>query len=147
VGPAIDPPSIPFFTEKDAKDMQRLLTQATTADECRLICNMFIARSGSGMTKGSVSETDAPHRSPSSSLIKNASVHSSVGEALIESTLVEFFLSGTALPDIISRVLPEQNHPDIAMEALSVLTEMQAKAKTSCSLSPSNRHSVSIPSP
>ena len=38
----IDPFSIPFFTEMDAKDMQRLLTQATTADECRLIFNMFM---------------------------------------------------------------------------------------------------------
>ena len=144
--PAIDPPSTPFFTETDAKDMQRLLTQATTADECRLIFNMFMARSG--MTEGSVPETDASCPSPSSSLIKKASVpvvHSSVGEALIESTLIEFFLSGTALPDSISRVLSEQNQPEVAIEALPVATEAQANAKPSESLSPSNRRSVSIP--
>jgi len=145
VVPAIDPPSIPFFTETDAKDMQRLLTQATTAEECRLIFNMFMARSG--MTEGSVSETDTPYRSPSSSLIKNVSaplVHSSLGEALIESALIEFFLSGTALPDTISRVLSEQNHPDV-VEALPATSGTQANAKPSDSLSPSNRHSVSIP--
>ena len=140
--PAIDPPSIPLFSETDALDMQRLLTQATTADECRLIFNMFMARSG--MTKGSVSETDG---SPSSSLIKNVSaplVHNSAGEALIESTLIEFFLSGTTMADTISRVLSEQNHSDVAIEALPVATETQANAKPSDSLSPSNRHSISI---
>ena len=153
--PAIDPPSIPFFTETDAKDMQRLLTHATTADECRLIFNMFMARSG--MIEGSVPVTDASYLSPSSSLMKDASapssslmknasaprVHSSVGEALIESTLIEFFLSGTALPDTISRTLSEQKQPDVAIEALPVANE--ANAKPSDSLSPSNRHSVSIP--
>ena len=136
---ATDPPSIPFFTETDAKDMERLLTQATTADECRLIFNMFMARSG--MTEVSVSETDTPYQAPSS-LIKNASalVHSSVGEALIESTLIEFFLSGTALPDTISRVLSEQNQPEVAPA-----TETQVNAKPSDSLSLSNRHSFYIP--
>ena len=123
VVPAIDPTPIPFLTEMDAKDMQRLLAQATTADECRLIFNMFMARSG--MTEGLASETDTPYRSPSSS-IKNASappVHGSIGEALIESTVIEFFLSGTALPDTISRVLTEQSHPDVAIEALPAATE------------------------
>ena len=143
VVPVNDPPPIPFFTETDAKDMQRLLTHATTADECRLIFNMFMARSG--MTEASVSEkTDTPY--PSSSSIKNASaplVQSSVGEALIESTLIEFFLSGTALPDTISGVLSE---PDVANnEALPVATETRANAKPFDSLSPSNRQSVFIP--
>ena len=145
--PAIDPPSIPLFTGTDAKDMQRLLTQATTADECRLIFNMFIARGD--MTEGSVSETDASCPSPpSSSLMKNATapvVHSSVGEALIERTLIEFLLGGTALSDTFSRVFLEQNHPDVAIEALPVATETQANAEPSESLSPSNRDSVSIP--
>jgi hypothetical protein len=142
--PAIDPPMIPFFTETDAKDMQRLLTQATTADECRLIFNMFMARSG--MTEGSVPETDASCPSP---LIKNVPaplVHSSIGEALIESTLIEFFLSGTALPDTISLAISEQKQPVTAIEALPVATETQANAKPSeSSPSPTNRHSVSVP--
>ena len=141
--PAVDPPSIPFFSETDAKDMQRLLTQATTADECRLIFNMFMARSG--MTKGLVPEAESP--SSSSLSIKNASaplVHSGVGEALIESTLIEFFLSGTTLPDTISRVLSEQDQPDDAIEPLPGATEAQANVKPSDSLSPSNRRSISI---
>ena len=146
--PSIDPPSpsIPFFTETDAKDMQRLLTHATTADECRLIFNMFMARSG--LTKGSVPETNASSPSSSSFLVKNAPaplVHSSVGEALIESTLIEFFLSGTALPDNISRVFSEQNQPDDdATEELPGTTEAQANVNPPDSLSPSNRRRVPV---
>ena len=142
--PAIDPPSTPFFTQTDAKDMQRLLTQATTADECRLIFDMFMARSG--MTEGPVPETDASSSSPSF-LMKNAPapvvLTSSVGEALIESTLIEFFLSGTALPDTISLVLSEQNQPDDVIEELPDATEESA-IKHSDSPSSSNRCSVSI---
>lgn len=136
VVPAIGPTSIPFFTEMDAKDMQRLLTQATTADECRLIFNMFMARSG--MTEGSAPETDTPYRSPSSSSIKNASaplVHGSLRENLIESTVIEFFLSGTALPDTVSRVLTEQSYTDVVIKALPVATETKANAKPSDLLS------------
>ena len=144
--PAVDSPSTPFFTETDAKDMQRLLTQATTADECRLIFNMFMARSG--MTEGSEANASCP--SPSPFLIKNASpplVHSSVGETLIESTLIEFFLSGTALPDTISRVLSEQNQPNVAIEAIPPAIEAQTNVKPSDSPSPSpsDRPSVSTP--
>ena len=132
----IDPPPIPFFTETDAKDMQRLLTQATTADECRLIFNMFMSRSC--VTEGSSVSEETDTTSPSPSLIKNASaplVHSSSshGEALIERILIEFFLTGTALPDTISLgFLTEQNHPDVdAVEALPASTETQADAKPS----------------
>ena len=141
--PAIDPPPIPFFTETDAKDMQRLLTEATTADECRLIFNMFMTRSAI-TTKGSSvsSETDTTTTS-SSSPTKNASAplvlssSSSVGEALIESTLVEFFLTGTASPDSISL-----GHPEVVAieEALPVAaTETtQANVNPSDLLSPSS---------
>ena len=141
--PVIDSPSIPFFTQTDAKDMQRLLTQATTADECRLIFNMFMARSG-------MTERSEPNASsPSSSSIKKASaplVHSSVGEALIESTLIEFFLSGTTLPDTISRALSEQNQSDVAVEAPPLAVEAQTNVKPSDSPSPSNTRPAQQPS-
>jgi hypothetical protein len=147
--PPIDPPSIPLLTETDARDMQRLLTNASTADECRLIFDMFMARNG--VVKASAPETDVPYPSPlpSPSLIKHAPaplLQSSVGETLIESTLVEFFLSGTAMPDVISGVLSEQNQPDVPIEALQVATEGQADVKPAAnSLSPSNRPLLSTP--
>ena len=45
----------PAFTAYDAQDLRRLLTVATTADECRLLVDMFLARSGFPVGK-SVSE-------------------------------------------------------------------------------------------
>ncbi|KAF8806272.1 hypothetical protein BYT27DRAFT_7102846, partial [Phlegmacium glaucopus] len=110
--PAIDSPSTPFFTEKDAKDMQCLFANATTADECRLIFDMFMARTG--VAKRSTPETDAPYSSP---LNHAPLVHSNDGEASIESTLVEFFLGDIATPDVISWVLSEQNQPNAPIEA------------------------------
>lgn len=142
--PPINSPSIPFFTETDATDMRRLLTDASTADECRLIFDMFMARNG--VTKGSAPEMGVPYPSPSppplSSSIKHTPASllpSNVGETLIESTLVEFFLSGTAMPNLISRVLSEQNQPGVSTEALPVATEAQVDViPTVNSLSPFN---------
>jgi len=136
--PAIDSSSTPFFTERDAKDMQRLFTNATTVDECRLIFDMFIARNG--IAKRSASDMDAPYPSPSPSVIKHVPhAHSSDGEASIESTLVEFFLSDTATPDIISRVLSEPNQPDAPIEAPPVVVGTKGDVKPVVNTPPPNR--------
>jgi hypothetical protein len=139
--PPVRSSSLPFFTETDAKDMQRLLTDASTADECRLIFDMFMARKG----VGSAPETGVPSPSPLPSVIKPTSaplLHSTVGETLIESTLVEFFLSGTAMPDVISGVFSEQNQPEISIEGHPVTSDIKPAANL---LSPSNRSPLSIP--
>lgn len=137
--PAIDPPSTPFFTETDAKDMQRLFTNATTVDECRLIFDMFMARNG--ITKGSAPETDAPYPSPSPSVIKHVplTMPSSDGDALTESILVELFLGGIATPDVVSQVPSEQKQPDTPVEALPATTEPQVVVKPVTNTAPSNR--------
>ena len=121
----VDPPPTSFFTETDAKDMQRLFTNASTVDECRLIFDMFMTRSSA--VKRSAPEIDAPYPSPSPSLVQDAPVvqNCSVEEALlIESTLVEFFLGDTPALDVFP---PEGNQPDVPIEA--PLVEAQADVK------------------
>ncbi|KAF8076707.1 hypothetical protein FPV67DRAFT_1559110 [Lyophyllum atratum] len=71
----------------DAHDMHRLLGKATTADECRLIFDMFLAKSGIPVEP---TNYDAPYPSPSPSVI----VRETPGEAALEHTLVELFLGG-----------------------------------------------------
>ena len=139
VVPPIDLASTaPFFTQADAKDMQRLITNAATVDECRLIFDMFMARKG--ISKGPAPETDAvPYPSPSPSVIRQPLVD--IGEALIESTLLEIFLGGTSMPDVISRALSEQSQPDVPIEAAGVLIEAQVEPATD-SQPPSSKLSV-----
>ena len=43
---ALTPPSTPPLFATNAKDMRRLMANATTADECRLLVDMFLAQSG-----------------------------------------------------------------------------------------------------
>ena len=79
-------PSIPI---NDIRDMQRLLSSATTADECRLIFEMFMARNG--IPKDPRVQTVA-YPSPS---VVNPMSYTGV-ESLLESSLVELFLGGSA---------------------------------------------------
>jgi hypothetical protein len=116
--------------------MQRLITNATTVDECRLIFDMFMARKG--ISKGPAPET-VPYPSPSPSVIRQPLVD--IGEALIESTLLEIFLGGTSMPDVISRALSEQSQPDVPIEAAGVLIEAQVEPATN-SQPPSSKLSV-----
>jgi hypothetical protein len=146
--PPINSPSIPLFTDTDAKDIQRLMTNASTADECRLIFDMFMARNGAA--KASTTQTGVPYPSPlpSPSLTKHTPAPlllSSAGETLVETTLVEFFLGGTNMPDAVSRVLSKDNQPEVPIEVVSVTTEIQVDDKPAAnSLSPSNRPPLSI---
>lgn len=43
---AAAPPAEPAFTAEQAQDLRRLLSVATTADECRLLVDMFLSKSG-----------------------------------------------------------------------------------------------------
>jgi hypothetical protein len=81
-------PSIPI---NDIRDMQRLLSSATTADECRLILEMFMARNGIPRDP-KVQTVACP--SPSPSVVKPISYTGA--ESLLENSLVELFLGGSA---------------------------------------------------
>jgi len=70
--------------------MYRLLTHATNADECRLIVDMFLVKSG--LQLEAVSH-DTPYPSPP----LEAAVHlPSVADIDLENSLVELFLGGPA---------------------------------------------------
>ncbi|GJE87477.1 hypothetical protein PsYK624_035600 [Phanerochaete sordida] len=43
---AAEPPAEPAFTAEQAQDLRRLMSVATTADECRLLVDMFLIKSG-----------------------------------------------------------------------------------------------------
>ena len=92
--PPVESTSTPSIPINDIRDMQRLLSSATTADECRLIFEMFMARNG--IPKDARVQTAASHP-PSPSVVKS---YTGV-ESLLESSLVELFLGGSA-PSVVS---------------------------------------------
>ncbi|KAJ6561459.1 hypothetical protein DFH09DRAFT_1364409 [Mycena vulgaris] len=91
--PAAAAPSLvsPPITEDHARDMRRLLSKATNADECRLIFEMFLAKAGVALEPAVY---DVPYPSPSSS-----DTHPSrdASEVTLELSLVELFLGGEAV--------------------------------------------------
>ncbi|KAF6762040.1 hypothetical protein DFP72DRAFT_877843 [Ephemerocybe angulata] len=89
----------PVVSEADLLDMQRLFASATTADECRLIFDMFMTRSKVGLSQSKASEPKepkVPYPSPSPSLIKQSPKvrNVSVTDGSLEDSLVELLLGG-----------------------------------------------------
>ncbi|KAJ7167697.1 hypothetical protein C8R46DRAFT_1191771 [Mycena filopes] len=87
--PAVAP--APIVTEDHARDMRRLLSKATSADECRLIFEMFLSKSGVAIEPAPVPASyDVPYPSPSPSAAETRDT----GEVMLELSLVELFLGG-----------------------------------------------------
>lgn len=105
-----DPPATtPTITSQalsatDARDMHRLLSSATTADECRIIFDMFLARSG---VAGEPKPMVVPYPSPSPSLVKQS--HFTAKETSLETSLVELLLGGSAVSEVPPR--PRRQRP------------------------------------
>lgn len=78
-------PASSVISESDIRDMQRLLSSASTADECRLIFDMYLARNKIPR------EPEVPYPSPSPSVVK-ANTHV---EKSLETSVVELFLGGS----------------------------------------------------
>ncbi|KAH6914802.1 hypothetical protein BKA70DRAFT_1257090 [Coprinopsis sp. MPI-PUGE-AT-0042] len=101
--PASNRPSGPAISHDEARDMQRLIANATTAEECRLIVDMFLTRAGiprvepAFHSKAPSSETDGPYPSPPPSMNKYPL---SPVDSVIENTVVDMLLgqSGTQTP-------------------------------------------------
>ncbi|KAF8897917.1 hypothetical protein BD779DRAFT_1492950 [Infundibulicybe gibba] len=85
------------IVENDIRDMHRLISKATNADECRLILDMLLAKSGMSLEP---KEFDVPYPSPSPSDTYSQAVPS---DTVLEHSLVELFLSGDQLPDLVPR--------------------------------------------
>ena len=54
------PDDAPAFTAEQAQDLRRLLAVATTADECRLLVDMFLIKSGFPLPSARDAEAAAP---------------------------------------------------------------------------------------
>ncbi|PPQ66726.1 hypothetical protein CVT26_009527 [Gymnopilus dilepis] len=111
--PAIVPPVTPSISETDVRDMQRLLTSATTADECRLIVDMFMVRNGIPREPKAPA---VPYPSPSPSVAKHTP--SSGGELTLENSLVELFLGGSAAPELASQLPSAQEAQEPRIDGL-----------------------------
>lgn len=86
-------PSKSHFSGTDAQDMHRLLSKATSADECRLLFDMFLARSGVSVGP---TDYDIPYPSPSPSVASRTQV--TQADAALEHSLIELMLGGDSLP-------------------------------------------------
>ncbi|THV08194.1 hypothetical protein K435DRAFT_814695 [Dendrothele bispora CBS 962.96] len=75
----------------DAQEMRRLVSKATSAEECRLLMDIFFARAG---VPSETADYDVPYPSPSPSDV--AEVRSSV-DTTLEISLVELFLGGETI--------------------------------------------------
>jgi hypothetical protein len=83
-----DPDQIAAITafSQHTQDMRRLLAQATNVDECRLIVDMFLAKSG-------VQLEHVDQSKPSTQAIPSQPLPSGV-DARLEHSLIELFLGG-----------------------------------------------------
>ncbi|KAF9464821.1 hypothetical protein BDZ94DRAFT_1320696 [Collybia nuda] len=86
-------PTKPHLSGSDAQDMHRLLSRATSADECRLIFDMFLAKSG--ISIGPV-DYDIPYPSPSPSVAPRSQI--TPEDIPLEHSLVELMLGGDSSP-------------------------------------------------
>lgn len=82
----------PTITESDVRDMHRLLTNATTADECRLIFGMFMARNGMPLELKKDVSSQAP---------RLRTTHTT-SETCLESSLVELLLGNSTSFDFVA---------------------------------------------
>ncbi|KAJ7368867.1 hypothetical protein DFH08DRAFT_909538 [Mycena albidolilacea] len=76
----------PAIAEDHARDMRRLLARATSADECRLIFEMFLAKAGVAIEPASY---EVPYPSPS---LSDTHPKRDSAEVTLELSLVELFL-------------------------------------------------------
>lgn len=97
----------------NARDMHRLLARATNADECRLVVDMFLARSN---LLPNVEDTNAAYPSPPSD--NNQPLPSAAAACNLENNLVELFLGGVGEEDIegdeepLSPLSPTNTNPN-----------------------------------
>jgi len=82
-------PTDPHVCNDDVRDIRRLLSRATSADECRLIFDMFLARSGIEVERAN---HDGSHSLPQRSM---PAVLLSLADVSLEHALVELLLGGT----------------------------------------------------
>lgn len=99
----------PYISCAQAQDIHSLLARATTADECRLIFDMFLAKSRIPI--------EPTNSSPSSTAV--AHDHSAPADEAIESGIVELFLGGEdALEPFAKRRVRKRSKSQLAGEPI-----------------------------
>lgn len=101
----VESTSTPSIPVNDIRDMQRLLSNATTADECRLILDMFMARNG-------IPRDPKVQSAPTSPSVVKPISYTGV-ESLLESSLVELFLGGSASSVVSSQTSSVPLQPQV----------------------------------
>ncbi|KAK0206893.1 hypothetical protein DFS33DRAFT_1317748 [Desarmillaria ectypa] len=91
--PPIVPDAPPQTVVNDMQDMHRLMSRATTVDECRVILELFLAKSG--VTGDKAVEMEVPYPSPSPS----DTPESATSDIALEQALVEYFLGSEVTPE------------------------------------------------
>ncbi len=91
--PPIVPDAPPQTVVNDMQDMHRLMSRATTVDECRVILELFLAKSG--VTGDKAVEMEVPYPSPSPS----DNPESAASDIALEQALVEYFLGSEVTPE------------------------------------------------
>lgn len=87
--PPVDPPLSSHLTASDAQELRRLMARGTTAEECRLVLEMFLAKIGSASESN---DYEVPYPSPSPSDQPEKSSQSV--ETALENLVVELVLGG-----------------------------------------------------
>ncbi|KAJ7068814.1 hypothetical protein C8F01DRAFT_1119409 [Mycena amicta] len=93
----------PLVAEDQARDMRRMLSTATNVDECRLIFEMFLNKSGVKLEPASY---DVPYPSPSPSDSQHPTASDDGG--MMELALIELFLGGELIDQTITAPAPAQ---------------------------------------
>ncbi|KAL1679969.1 hypothetical protein EV122DRAFT_262864 [Schizophyllum commune] len=89
-------------TDDDLREMRRLFAKATSPEECRLIFDLFLAKSGVTVDQA---EYDNPYPSPSSDYQNGTpgamqAQGSGPSDAALEKAMVEMLLGGGPMPDV-----------------------------------------------
>ncbi|KAJ7591469.1 hypothetical protein C8J56DRAFT_935648 [Mycena floridula] len=94
------PPTAPAtsrITPTDVQELRRMMTRATSADECRLIMDMFLAKSGTPLEPA---DFDVPYPSPS---LSDKPEKPSGADTPLENSVVELFLGGEMPVEVLPR--------------------------------------------
>lgn len=102
----------PTFTADDAQDLRRLIAVATTADECRLLVDMFMAKSG-------FPAVPAQEECPTPSEVDTAASEMQDLNDSLERSLVSLLLGEEEYSDIEILSLPEALESTPALSVVS----------------------------
>jgi hypothetical protein len=109
----------PLFPADDARHIRRLMSKATTADECRLLLDLFLAKSGLPLVELDIN-VDNPYPSPSVSIPPNDK-HPYSSNTDLENTIVGLLLDGAGDTEDIPPQRPielttgeQSSTPDVA---------------------------------